>query len=178
MTSSTSINTPTVFRSVMASGGAPPPPRPHSNKGNLPAEKVVLPSADDDEEEEEEGEGNTIVVAEEAPGSLTPQASKGKSRRKRASTAVVSGAMPDWMGTLRVVGAFGSQRSHREPDDHSPRVSQAATTQAASPARVRPPLITGAVRRPSSWTSPNEDLAEMLEDVEAGANPGACYGPW
>ena len=74
----------------MASGGAPPP-SPHDNKGNLPAGKVVLPSADDEEEE-----GDTIVVAEEAPGPLTPQASKGKGKRKRAPTAVVSGAMPDW----------------------------------------------------------------------------------
>ena len=75
----------------MTSGGAPPPPPPHNNKGNLPADKVVLPSADDEEEE-----GDTIVVAEEAPGPLTPQASKGKGKRKRAPTAVVSGAMPDW----------------------------------------------------------------------------------
>ena len=37
-----------------------------------------------------------IVVAKEAPGPLTPQASKGKGKRKRAPTAVVSGAMPDW----------------------------------------------------------------------------------
>ncbi|KAA6414950.1 MAG: hypothetical protein FRX48_01701 [Lasallia pustulata] len=40
----------------MTSGGAaPPPPPPHNNKGNLPADKVVLPSADD---EEEKGKGN------------------------------------------------------------------------------------------------------------------------
>ena len=35
-----------------------------------------------------------------------------------------------------------------------PRVSQAAATQAAPAARVRPPVTTGTVRRPSSWTSP------------------------
>ena len=81
------------LRSAMASGGAPPPPPPHNNKGNLPTDKVVLPNADDDEEEEE---GDTIVVAKSAPGPLTPQASKGKGKRKRAPTAVVSGATPDW----------------------------------------------------------------------------------
>ena len=80
------------LRLAMASGGAPPPPPPYNNKGNLPADKVVLPDADDEEEEE----GDTIVVAKEAPGPLTPQASKGKGKRKRAPTAVVSGAMPDW----------------------------------------------------------------------------------
>ncbi|KAA6414440.1 MAG: hypothetical protein FRX48_01189 [Lasallia pustulata] len=32
----------------------------------------------------------------EAPGPLTPQASKGKGKRKRSPTAVVSGVIPDW----------------------------------------------------------------------------------
>ncbi|KAA6415622.1 MAG: hypothetical protein FRX48_00338 [Lasallia pustulata] len=32
----------------------------------------------------------------EAPGPLTPQASKGKGKRKRSPTAVVSGVMPNW----------------------------------------------------------------------------------
>ncbi|KAA6407612.1 MAG: hypothetical protein FRX48_08450 [Lasallia pustulata] len=64
---------------------------PPQQQGNLPTDKVVLPDADDEEEE-----GDTIVVANKAPGPLTPQASKGKGNRKRAPTAVVSGAMPDW----------------------------------------------------------------------------------
>ncbi|SLM39233.1 WD40/YVTN repeat-like-containing domain, partial [Lasallia pustulata] len=37
-----------------------------------------------------------IVVVKEAPGPLTPQASKRKGKLKRALTAVVSGVMPDW----------------------------------------------------------------------------------
>ncbi|SLM40430.1 hypothetical protein A1O9_11900 [Lasallia pustulata] len=37
-----------------------------------------------------------IVVVKEAPGPLTPQASKRKGKQKRAPTAVVSGVMPDW----------------------------------------------------------------------------------
>ncbi|SLM40185.1 P-loop containing nucleoside triphosphate hydrolase [Lasallia pustulata] len=36
-----------------------------------------------------------IVVTKEAPGPLTPQTSKGKGKRKRAPTAVVSDVMPD-----------------------------------------------------------------------------------
>ncbi|SLM39418.1 P-loop containing nucleoside triphosphate hydrolase, partial [Lasallia pustulata] len=37
-----------------------------------------------------------IVVVKEAPRPLTPQASKGKGKRKRSPTAVVPGVIPDW----------------------------------------------------------------------------------
>ncbi|MCJ1405823.1 hypothetical protein MMC11_009053 [Xylographa trunciseda] len=208
----------------MASGGAPPPPPPHNNKGKLPADKIWDPP------ESEEEEGDTIVVAEEAPRVTKPQAGKGKGPHKRTLSAAVSGEVPSWA----MPGPRGDSKHRRlardilgEPsttypvgrgcsdcvarsrlcvvrEDRTkcasctaqgakvcdwnsggvgvptanqmtirPRVSQASTTQAAPAARVRPPVTTGAVRRPSPWTSSNEDLAEMLGDVEAGANPGA-----
>ena len=65
----------------MASGGAPPS-LPLNNKDNLPADKVVLPSADNDDEEEDEGD--IIVMTQEASGPVTPHAFKGKGKQKQA----------------------------------------------------------------------------------------------
>ena len=62
----------------MTSDSAPPTPPSNNNKGNLPADKVVLPNADNEEEEECDIIMMTKVVFEP----LTPQAFKGKGKRK------------------------------------------------------------------------------------------------
>ena len=62
--------------SATASGGAPSPPPLHNHKGNLPADKIILPDVDNEEEEE----GDIIMMAQAAPGPLTPQASQGQGK--------------------------------------------------------------------------------------------------
>ena len=58
--------------SVTASGSASSLPSLYNYKGNLPADKVILPDTDNEKEEE----NDTIIVAQAAPKPLTPQVSQ------------------------------------------------------------------------------------------------------